>query len=53
MFTLGFILYSVIFGVILAIVLKKAPLGFEDKSGFHYLNVKEAAEINSYNKKAA
>ncbi len=37
MFTLGFILYSVVFGVVLAIILKKAPLGFEDKSGFHYL----------------
>ena len=41
MWPFGVIFYLALFVVFLFIMIKTAPLGYEDKNGFHFLNKKQ------------
>jgi len=50
MFLLGFLFFVVALVTFFVVMLRKAPLGYEDQSGFHYFNTENHDNID---KKAA
>lgn len=50
MFLLGFLFFMVALVAFFVVLLRKAPLGYEDQSGFHYFHNENH---NSIDKKAA
>jgi len=46
MFLFGFLFFIVALVTFFVVLLRKAPLGYEDKSGFHYFHEETHKTIN-------